>query len=193
MTDTFFDIYVKSTYILDYTYTHVFLKPLYYLIRPCIHWVMKQKLLDAIFAIDSMEELIFEFVSFMDKTKRLVPNKTTGIPELYDDPKRPNKFVYMLAKDVMVENNTVIVTQLSSRDDSMCIRIDLNINTSPCVTKLVCTFGKDVQTHLSVENASILMKHKKDIIEMLKEEITDHVWYVYTHILDKLMYNTTGE
>ena len=51
---------------------------------------------------------------------------------------------------------------------------------------------------MRVDTPSVLMKYKKDIIELLKEEIIDHVWYVYTEIIDQVMFkkpnkNSTGE
>jgi hypothetical protein len=159
---------------------------------------MKQKLLDIIFHIDSIEELIYEFIMFMDNAHRIPVNQLTGISEFYDDPNRPNQFIYTIKKDTLVGNNTVIVCQLSSRDKHTCIRIDLNINTSPCLTNLVCTFGEDTNNYMRVDTPSVLMKYKKDIIELLKEEIIDHVWYVYTEIIDQVMFkkpnkNSTGE
>lgn len=195
---TFMDLYVKCTYPLNYMITHIWAKPLYYIFRPLIYWLMKQKLLDIIFHIDSIEELIYEFIMFMDNAHRIPVNQLTGISEFHDDPNRPNQFIYTIKKDTLVGNNTVIVCQLSSRDKHTCIRIDLNINTSPCLTNLVCTFGEDTNNYMRVDTPSVLMKYKKDIIELLKEEIIDHVWYVYTEIIDQVMFkkpnkNSTGE
>lgn len=195
---TFMDLYVKCTYPLNYMITHIWTKPLYYIFRPAIYWLMRQKLLDIIFHIDSIEELIYEFIMFMDNAHRIPVNHLTGVPKFYDDPNRPNQFIYTIKKDALVGNNTVIVCQLSSRDKHTCIRIDLNINTSPCLTNLVCTFGEDTNNYMRVDTPSVLMKYKKDIIELLKEEIIDHVWYVYTEIIDQVMFektnkNSTGE
>lgn len=194
----FMDLYVKCTYPLNYMITHIWSKPLYYIFRPIIYWLMKQKLLDIIFHIDSIEELIYEFIMFMDNAHRIPVNRLTGVPKFYDDPNRSNQFIYTIKKDALVGNNTVIVCQLSSRDKHTCIRIDLNINTSPCLTNLVCTFGEDTNNYMRVDTPSVLMKYKKDIIELLKEEIIDHVWYVYTEIIDRVMFektnkNSTGE
>lgn len=190
---TFMDLYVKCTYPLNYMITHIWTKPLYYIFKPIIYWLMKQKLLDIIFRIDSIEELIYEFIMFMDNAHRIPVNQLTGISEFYDDPNRPNQFIYTIKKDTLVGNNTVIVCQLSSRDKHTCIRIDLNINTSPCLTNLVCTFGEDTNNYMRVDTPSVLMKYKKDIIELLKEEIIDHVWYVYTEIIDRVMFEKTNK
>lgn len=195
---SFMDLYVKCTYPLNYMITHIWSKPFYYIFRPILYWLMRQKLLDIIFHIDSIEELIYEFIMFMDNAHRIPVNQLTGISKFYDDPNRPNQFIYTIKKDALVDNNTVIICQLSSRDNHMCIRIDLNINTSPCLTNLVCSFGEGTNTYMRVDTPSVLMKYKKDIIELLKEEIIDHVWYVYTEIIDQVMFkkpnkNSTGE
>ena len=190
---TFMDLYVKCTYPLNYMITHIWTKPLYYIFKPIIYWLMKQKLLDIIFRIDSIEELIYEFIMFMDNAHRIPVNQLTGISEFYDDTNRPNQCIYTIKRDTLVGNNTVIVCQLSSRDKHTCIRIDLNINTSPCLTNLVCTFGEDTNNYMRVDTPSVLMKYKKDIIELLKEEIIDHVWYVYTEIIDRVMFEKTNK
>ena len=178
---TFMDLYIKCTYPLNYMITHIWSKPFYYIFRPIFYWLMRQKLLDIIFHIDSIEELIYEFIMFMDNAHRIPVNQLTGISKFYDDPNRPNQFIYTIKKDA-----------------HMCIRIDLNINTSPCLTNLVCSFGEGTNNYMRVDTPSVLMKYKKDIIELLKEEIIDHVWYVYTEIIDQVMFkkpnkNSTGE
>lgn len=142
-----------------------------------INFIISLEIENRIWGIDSIEQLLFEYVELLERFNN---NKTTKISSNYKTVNTNNddKFIY---KAVTKKGQiSYIACQFYDEKNEFKINIDLNISTSIALTKLTCSFTNKDGNPVTFARTSELMKCKNDIIMLIRRKIIEYV-KVYLH------------
>ena len=128
-------------------------------------FIITKEIENRVWSIDSIEELLFEYIDFLDKTQ---VQRELFIKDKYMTIKNNDntRFSYKARKDR--EGRIVFIScQFYNKDADFSVVINLNISTSIAMTKLTCTFSKD-NNPIVYSSTTDIMKYKNDIIGILR-------------------------
>lgn len=136
-----------------------------------VNFIISKEIENRVWNIDSIEELLFEYIDFLDKTQ---VQRELFIKDQFMSIKSNDntKFSYKARKD---KNGriTFIACQFYNRDADFSVTINLNISNTIAMTKLTCTLSKD-GVPINYSSASDIMKYKNDIISILRTKIMEY-------------------
>ena len=183
----FLDAYIKTFYWISRMKSNKCTSFVYPIAKIIGKFILKEKLASIIFNMNTIEELLYEYVCLADFAHFSKGVKPISLPINKDN---ESTFIYNVIKDPSRPNDGVIGTncKLYSSDYDFCIWIHLRIMTEPCITKLTCSLGNN-NKKMNVNSASELMRFKSDIIELLKIQIEENVWYIYNYLIDHTLDN----
>lgn len=135
------------------------------------NFIIAKEIENRVWNIDSIEELLFEYIDFLDKTQ---VQRELFIKDKYMTIKNNDntKFSYKARKD-KEGRITFISCQFYNKEADFSVIINLNISTSIAMTKLTCTFSKD-NTPIVYSSTTDIMKYKNDIIGILRTKIMEY-------------------
>lgn len=135
------------------------------------NFIISKEIENRVWNIDSIEELLFEYIDFLDKTQ---VQRELFIKDQFMSIKNNDntKFSYKAKKDIN-GRITFIACQFYNRDADFSVTINLNISNTIAMTKLTCTLSKD-GVPINYSSASDIMKYKNDIITILRTKIMEY-------------------
>lgn len=152
----------------DFLNKHPFLKKIALKI---VNFMITKEIENRVWNIDSIEELLFEYIDFLDKTQ---VQRELFIKDQFMSIKNNDntKFSYKARKD-RSGRITFIACQFYNKDADFSVTINLNISNSIAMTKLTCTLSKD-GIPINYSSTSDIMKYKNDIITILRTKIMEY-------------------
>lgn len=136
-----------------------------------INFIISKEIENRVWNIDSIEELLFEYIDFLDKTK---VQREIFIKDQYMSIKNNDKtkFSYKARKDKS-GRITFIACQFYNKNADFSVSINLNISNTIALTKLTCTLSRD-GIPINYSSTSDIMKYKNDIISILRTKIMEY-------------------
>lgn len=152
----------------DFLNKHPFLKKIALKI---VNFMITKEIENRVWNIDSIEELLFEYIDFLDKTQ---VQRELFIKDQFMSIKNNDntKFSYKARKD-RSGRITFIACQFYNKEADFSVTINLNISNSIAMTKLTCTLSKD-GIPINYSSTSDIMKYKNDIITILRTKIMEY-------------------
>lgn len=165
------DIVMTNYYFIntiEFLNKHPFLKKIALKI---INFIISKEIENRVWNIDSIEELLFEYIDFLDKTQ---VQRELFIKDQFMSIKNNDntKFSYKARKgrDGRI---TFIACQFYNKESDFSVTINLNISNTIALTKLTCTLSRD-GIPITYSSVSDIMKHKNDIITILRTKIMEY-------------------
>lgn len=165
------DIVMTNYYFIntiEFLNNHPFLKKIALKI---INFIISKEIENRVWNIDSIEELLFEYIDFLDKTQ---VQRELFIKDQFMSIKNNDntKFSYKARKD-RDGRITFIACQFYNKEADFSVTINLNISNTIALTKLTCTLSRD-GIPITYSSVSDIMKHKNDIITILRTKIMEY-------------------
>lgn len=165
------DIVMTNYYFIntiEFLNKHPFLKKIALKI---INFIISKEIENRVWNIDSIEELLFEYIDFLDKTQ---VQRELFIKDQFMSIKNNDntKFSYKARKG-RDGRLTFIACQFYNKEADFSVTINLNISNTIALTKLTCTLSRD-GIPITYSSVSDIMKHKNDIITILRTKIMEY-------------------
>lgn len=165
------DIVMTNYYFIntiEFLNKHPFLKKIALKI---INFIISKEVENRVWNIDSIEELLFEYIDFLDKTQ---VQRELFIKDQFMSIKNNDntKFSYKARKG-RDGRLTFIACQFYNKEADFSVTINLNISNTIALTKLTCTLSRD-GIPITYSSVSDIMKHKNDIITILRTKIMEY-------------------
>lgn len=136
-----------------------------------VNFFITKEIENRVWNMDSIEELLFEYIDFLDKTQ---VQRELFIKDQFMSIKNNDntKFSYKARKD-RTGRITFIACQFYNKEADFSVTINLNISNTIAMTKLTCTLSKD-GIPINYSSTSDIMKYKNDIITILRTKIMEY-------------------